>query len=240
MSDSLGKRSGPHGTLSQKGHFQQSRSIKIQHFPLRPPPWMGVGRGGGGGIMMQYVKFSGLSGLQKQILRPQILFRLPTEKEVETLYSCRFKDLFSYFIYSNPLPTFTEKTVGITKLDLKMQEIRKAGLENLVSQATTYRENATDIHDALSIMKGYLRRLKTLCVEVCIIYYAMYTLRVYVLLYSYIHRHTHEHAHTRTRTHRMFHILQVREIGLGDENSLSFDKRFRYSWFLCYLFSLSC
>ena len=39
----------------------------------------------GSGNMMQYVKFSGLAGLQKKILRPQILFRLPTEKEVETL-----------------------------------------------------------------------------------------------------------------------------------------------------------
>ena len=40
------------------------------------------------GNMMRYLKFSGLSGLQQKFLCPQILFRLPTEKEVETLSVC--------------------------------------------------------------------------------------------------------------------------------------------------------
>ena len=55
---------------------------------------------------------------------------------------------------------------GVNELDLKMQEIRQAELAFLVNEATTLREQATDINEAMEVISGYLGILNDLCIEV--------------------------------------------------------------------------
>ena len=47
-----------------------------------------------------------------------------------------------------------------------MQDIRTSGLSELASEAKMYREDATDIHQALEKLKDFLKKLKNLCTEV--------------------------------------------------------------------------
>ncbi|XP_057307144.1 myoferlin-like [Hydractinia symbiolongicarpus] len=64
-----------------------------------------------------------------------------------------------------PLPAFDATMNGVNELDLKMQEIRQVELANLVDEATTLREQATDIHEAMEVIDGYLGRVRDLCIE---------------------------------------------------------------------------
>lgn len=56
-----------------------------------------------------------------------------------------------------------------TELDNLLASYREGELEAIVEMATTLKENATDVNDALSEVENYLQMLKNLAVEVGIV-----------------------------------------------------------------------
>ena len=69
---------------------------------------------------------------------------------------------------------------GVNELDLKLQEIRNADLQQIVAEARNLREQATDVHEAMEEINNYLNRLHDLCTEVSmcadVVYYEAQTL----------------------------------------------------------------
>ncbi|XP_065071964.1 myoferlin-like isoform X2 [Rhopilema esculentum] len=66
---------------------------------------------------------------------------------------------------SKPLPAFDATVNGVNELDLKLQEIRNAELQQIVAEARNLREQATDVHEAMEEINSYLNRLHDLCTE---------------------------------------------------------------------------
>ena len=65
-----------------------------------------------------------------------------------------------------PLPMATKGTHLTTELDNLLTQYRKIELESLVEMATSLRENATDINDALNEAENFVQILRNLAVEV--------------------------------------------------------------------------
>ena len=84
---------------------------------------------------------------------------------------------------------------GVNELDLKIQEIRQEELLVLVNEASTLREQATDINEAMDTIDGYLRRLRDLCDEVSrchtffLIFYFMIIYLFLFIFYSFIYNY---------------------------------------------------
>ncbi|XP_046851260.1 myoferlin-like isoform X2 [Xenia sp. Carnegie-2017] len=64
-----------------------------------------------------------------------------------------------------PLPQFDLSLMGVTRLDMKNQEIRMDEMACIAEEASKLRESATDVQEALSDIQSYLSRLEDIAIE---------------------------------------------------------------------------
>ena len=64
------------------------------------------------------------------------------------------------------LPEIVQGTHAVNDLDRMLRMFRESELAHIKHEAKKLRDNATDVHEALSDVEGYLAALKNLAIEV--------------------------------------------------------------------------
>lgn len=73
----------------------------------------------------------------------------------------------NYCVLSIKIPNLEEKP-NLTALDIQIKKLRDSALQSIMEGAKSLFEEATDVSNCLSVIEGWLDKLKQLAEEVCL------------------------------------------------------------------------